>query len=499
MDFAIKSGNPEKYRGDCIVVGVFESRKLTEAARVLDEASQGYLNKVVGYGDMDGRANTTLLLHGVPGIGSKRVLLIGLGKEKEFGEKVFLGAVRAAFKALQSTGAKDVGLYLIELPVREKDITWNVLQTVLLAEESMYRFDRLKSKPEKHKPSLTKIAIGITSTSASAEMALQQGLAIVHGMKVTKDLGNLAPNICTPSYLAGQAEEMAEKFDLKFSVLEEKDMEKLGMGALLAVARGSHQPAKLIVLEYRGGKDSEKPVALVGKGVTFDAGGISLKPAAEMDEMKYDMGGAASVFGTLTAVAELKLPINVIGVIPATENLPGGNATKPGDVITSLSGQTIEILNTDAEGRLILCDALAYTERYDPEVVVDIATLTGACVVALGHVVSGLMGNDELLVQELLQAGEQSHDRAWHLPLFDEYQEQLKSNFADTANIGSRWGGAITAACFLSRFTRKFRWAHLDIAGTAWKSGGEKGATGRPVPLLTQFLINRAKKHKKKH
>lgn len=497
MDFAIKSGSPEKYRGDCVVVGVFESRKLTEAAEALNEASQGYLAGIISHGDMDGRANTTLLLHGIPGIGSKRVLLVGLGKKKEFGEKIFPGVVRAVFNALQQTGAKDAGLYLAELPVRGRDIAWNVLQTVILAGESLYRFDRLKSKPGEHQPSLAKVSICVADKSASvqAETALQQGVATVHGMNVAKDLGNLAPNICTPAYLAEQAAEMAKSYKLKLSVLEEKDMEKLGMGALLAVARGSHQPARLIVLEYRGGKDSEKPVALVGKGVTFDAGGISLKPAAEMDEMKFDMGGAASVFGTLTAVAELKLPINVTGVIPATENLPGGNATKPGDVITSLSGQTVEILNTDAEGRLILCDALAYTERYDPEVVVDVATLTGACVVALGHVVSGLMGNDEPLVQELLQAGEQTHDRAWHLPLFDEYQEQLKSNFADTANIGSRWGGAITAACFLSRFTKKFRWAHLDIAGTAWKSGKEKGATGRPVPLLTQFLISRANKH----
>lgn len=265
------------------------------------------------------------------------------------------------------------------------------------------------------------------------------------------------------------------------------------MGALLAVARGSHQPAKLIVLEYHGQGDTEKPVVLVGKGVTFDTGGISLKPAADLDEMKYDMGGAASVFGTLTAVAEMKLPVNVTGIIPTTENMPGGNATKPGDIVTSLSGQTIEILNTDAEGRLILCDALAYAERYNPEVVIDIATLTGACVVALGHVVSGLMGTDEPLVQELLQAGEKVSDRAWQLPLGEEYQELLKSNFADMANIGGRWGGAITAACFLSRFTKKYRWAHLDIAGTAWKSGVEKGATGRPVPLLTQFLIDRAK------
>jgi leucyl aminopeptidase len=294
--------------------------------------------------------------------------------------------------------------------------------------------------------------------------------------------------------LAEQATDVAKAYKLKVTILEQKDMEKLGMGALLAVARGSHQPAKLIALEYWGRTKKEKPVVLVGKGVTFDTGGISLKPAAEMDEMKYDMCGAASVLGTITAVAKMGLPVNVIGIIPTTENMPGGNATKPADVVTSMSGQTVEILNTDAEGRLILCDALTYAERYEPETVIDIATLTGACVIALGHVASGLLSTDEELAAELLQASGQAADPAWRLPLWDEYQEQLKSNFADIANIGGRAAGTITAACFLSRFTKKYRWAHLDIAGTAWKSGKEKGATGRPVPLLTQFLIGRAAK-----
>ncbi len=497
MDFAIQAGDLGKYYGDCIVAGVFESRKLTEAAKALDEMCRGYLTKVLDQGDMDGRANTTLLLHNVPAIGSKRVLLVGLGKEEEYVEKVFLEAIRAAFKALHQTGVKDVGLCVADLIVKGRDTAWSVLQSTLLVEESVYRFDRLKSKREERQPSLQKIIflIGDEAARAGAEQAFKQGAAIACGMNVTKDLGNLAPNICTPTYLAEQAGGMAKTYNLKLSVLEEKDMEALGMGALLAVARGSHQPAKLIVLEYHGREGIEKPVVLVGKGVTFDTGGISLKPAVDLDEMKYDMGGAASVFGTLTAVAEMKLPINVTAIIPTTENMPGGNATKPGDVVTSLSGQTIEILNTDAEGRLILCDALTYAERYNPEVVIDIATLTGACVVALGHVVSGLMGTDEPLVQELLQAGEKASDRAWQLPLGEEYQELLKSNFADMANIGGRWGGAITAACFLSRFTRKYRWAHLDIAGTAWKSGKEKGATGRPVPLLIQFLIDRAQQH----
>jgi leucyl aminopeptidase len=313
-------------------------------------------------------------------------------------------------------------------------------------------------------------------------------------VSLARDLGNLPANVCTPSYLADQARELAKRYRMKVTVLEREDMEKLGMGALLSVARGSVQPPKLIVLEHRGGPRVQKPVALVGKGVTFDTGGISLKPSAEMDEMKFDMCGAASVLGTLKAAAEMKLPLNVVGVIPTTENMPGGRATKPGDIVTTLSGQTVEVLNTDAEGRLILCDALTYAERYDPAAVVDIATLTGACVIALGHVASGLFANEEGLARELLTAGETAYDRAWHMPLWDDYQEQLKSNFADFANIGGRPAGSVTAACFLSRFTRKFKWAHLDIAGTAWKSGREKGATGRPVPLLTQFLVNRAQR-----
>jgi len=312
-------------------------------------------------------------------------------------------------------------------------------------------------------------------------------------MCLTKDLGNLAPNICTPAYLAKQAKDLAKSHKLKVTVLEEKDMEKLGMGSLLSVAQGSEQPAKLIVLEYQGLSKKDNPIVLVGKGVTFDTGGISLKPAAEMDEMKFDMSGAASVLGTLQAVAEMKLPVNVVGIIPATENMPSGKATKPGDVVTSLSGQTIEVLNTDAEGRLILCDALTYAERYNPKVVIDIATLTGACVIALGNFTTGLLSNDDKLAQALLAAGEHAGDRAWQLPLWDEYQDLLKSNFADIANIGGRAAGTITAACFLSRFTKKYRWAHLDIAGTAWKSGKEKGSTGRPVPLLTQFLIDQSK------
>jgi leucyl aminopeptidase len=313
-------------------------------------------------------------------------------------------------------------------------------------------------------------------------------------MALAKDLANLPGNICTPSYLAEQARQLGRQQDkLKVTTLSEKQMERLGMNALLSVSRGSRQPARLIVMEYRGGKVGEKPVVLVGKGLTFDAGGISLKPAANMDEMKYDMCGGASVIGTLQACAELELPINLVGIVPASENLPDGEANKPGDIVTSMAGLTIEILNTDAEGRLILCDALAYAERFKPAVVIDIATLTGACIVALGHHISGLLGNDDNLMAELLEAGEACNDRAWRLPMGEEYQKQLESNFADLANIGGKGAGTITAACFLSRFAEKYKWAHLDIAGTAWKSGKEKGATGRPVPLLTELLLRRCK------
>lgn len=495
MDFIIKLCAPEKQRGACIVVGVFESRKLTEPAKILDDASKGHISNILRQGDMEGRANTTLLLHNVPDIPSKRVMLVGLGKEKEFNDKAYQQAVLTTFKALSQTAAADATLFLADIPLKQRDIAWKITQTVIVGTESIYRFDRLKSKPEKEQPALGKITINVNDQASllAGEKALQQGLAIARGMNVAKDLGNLAPNICTPTYLAEQATDIAKAYKLKVSVLGQKEMEKLGMGAFLAVARGSHQPAKLIVLEYRGLAKMEKPIVLVGKGITFDTGGISLKPAAEMDEMKFDMSGAGSVLGTLTAVAEMKLPLNIVGIIPTTENMPGGNATKPGDVVTSMSGQTIEILNTDAEGRLILCDALTYAERYKPDVVIDIATLTGACIIALGHPASGLMSNNDQLAQELLQASELASDRAWRLPLWDDYQELLKSNFADMANIGGRSAGAITAACFLSRFTEKYPWAHLDIAGTANRTGKEKGSTGRPIPLLTQFLISRAK------
>ena len=494
MEFSIKSGSPEKQRTACVAVGVFEQKKFSPAGQILDQAAKGYLADILLRGDMDGKTGSTLVLHKVPGLTAERVLLVGLGKEKEFHEKVYRDAVRAAVKALTDLAVTEAWMYLGEVPVKNRGLAWNMEQAVLVAEETTYRFELMKSKPSGDKKGLRKLTLALTAGDgmADATAAARRGQAIARGMQLAKDLGNLPGNVCTPTYLANQAKTLSKETGLKVQVLEKGQIEKLGMGSFLSVAKGSDEPPRFIVLEHKGGKKGEKPVVLVGKGITFDSGGISLKPAAEMDEMKYDMCGAASVLGTLRAVVDMQLPLNVVGLIPTCENLPSGRANKPGDVVKSMSGQTIEVLNTDAEGRLILCDALTYAERYEPAAVVDIATLTGACVIALGHVATGLLANQDSLARELIQAGDDAYDRCWQLPLWDDYQEQLKSNFADMANIGGRPGGTITAACFLSRFTEKYHWAHLDIAGTAWKSGKEKGATGRPVPLLVNFLARRA-------
>ena len=494
MEFSIKSGSPEKQRTGCVVVGVFEGRKLSASAQAIDNASKHYLGEVLRRGDLEGKAGTTLLLHNVRQIPSDRVLLVGLGRERDFHETGYRNAIGAAVKALRATGTTEATVCLTDLPLKKRDTQWKVEQAVLGIMEGVYRFDQMKSKATGARRALRKVVlhVGRRNEIAEGESALARANAIAEGISLARDLGNLPANVCTPTYLAEQAHEMAKRHGLRCEVLEQKDMEKLGMGSFLAVARGSRQPPKLIILEHNGGKKESAPLVLVGKGVTFDTGGISLKPALEMDEMKFDMCGAASVFGTLKAVALMKLPLNVVGVVPATENMPDGNAVKPGDIVTTMSGQTVEILNTDAEGRLILCDALTYVEKYKPAAVVDIATLTGAMVIALGHIATGLFSNSDSLAREVLAAGDAAWDRAWHLPMWDEYQDALKSNFADIPNIGSRAGGSITAACFLSRFTKAYPWAHLDIAGTAWKSGAEKGATGRPVALLAHFLAKRA-------
>jgi leucyl aminopeptidase len=490
LEFSIKRSAPEKARVACVAVSISQPRRLSPAAESIDQASGGAVRAVLAAGDMEGKTGSCRMLYGLPGIAAQRVLLVGMGKDA--GPKEYRDSVRAAASAIADTGAVDACFYLADAPVRGADAAWKARHLVLSAAETLYRFDAMKSKKDERK-AISRIGLGVAERATPAGFArgLAEGKAIAAGMNLARDLGNLPANVCTPTYLADAAIKLAREWKLGVEVLGRREMERLGMGALLSVAKGSRQPPKFIVLRHRG-KSKNKPVVLIGKGITFDTGGISIKPSGEMDEMKFDMCGAASVFGTLRAVAEMDLPLEVIGVVPATENMPDGAATKPGDIVTSLSGQTIEILNTDAEGRLILCDALTYAERFKPQAVIDIATLTGACIIALGHVCSGMFSNRDSLARELLAAGDDAWDRVWQLPLWDDYQEQLKSNFADLANIGGRPAGSVTAACFLSNFAKQYDWAHLDIAGTAWKSGKEKGATGRPVPLLTSFIMKRA-------
>ena len=499
MDFSIKTFDAKNPIGSlktaCIAVGVFENRKLSEAAQVLNLDNQ--LTAILKSGDITGKAGTTLLLRGLDGVAAERVLLVGLGKEEPIGEKDFTSAAQSVAKVFSTLGANDAVVALPLTAIKNRDAGWALHQLVLAVRDNVYRFDKLKSKKDSAENGVKKIAFAVAASDAgAAKTVVAQSAAIANGMDLTKDLGNLPANVCTPTYLADTAKKLAKEYKLDVEVLDRKQLQALKMGSLLSVTNGTEEPPKFIVLKYAGGKAKEAPVVLIGKGITFDSGGISLKPGLNMDEMKYDMCGAASVLGTFRAVAELKLKINLIGVIPTCENMPSGRATKPGDIVTSMSGQTIEILNTDAEGRLILCDALTYAERFKPAAVVDIATLTGACITALGHHNSGLFtrhddAHDEL-ANQLLQAGKATGDTAWRMPIEDVYQEQLKSNFADMANIGGPPAGSITAACFLERYTKKYTWAHLDIAGTAWKSGASKGATGRPVPLLTTFLINRS-------
>ena len=477
-----------------MVVAVFSGKRLSATAQSIDKASRGLLSRVIKRGDINGNEGEALMLPDVPGVTAERVLLVGAGRQDGIGPREFLKVLASGGRALTDAGVRNAASALAEIRVRERDLAWKARQTVVAFEGTSYRFDQLKTKPNR-KPGLSRLDILCErSEAAAAEAGIRLGKGIAGGIRLTRDLANLPGNHCTPAHLADTARGLAREFPvLKVTVLQEAEMRKLGMGALLAVAQGSRQPPRLIALEYKGGARGEKPVVLVGKGVTFDAGGISIKPAAAMDEMKFDMTGAASVLGVMQAVAELALPLNVVGVIPATENLPDGNAVKPGDVVTSMSGQTIEILNTDAEGRLILCDALTYAERFKPAAVIDIATLTGACVIALGHHHSGLFTPDDELADELLQASRRALDPAWRMPMDEEYADALKSNFADMGNVGGRAGGSVTAAMFLKRFTARYRWAHLDIAGTAWRSGAAKGATGRPVPLLTHFLLAQAR------
>jgi leucyl aminopeptidase len=487
----VQAPSPTTYEADATVVGAFADGTLSSAAQAIDTASQGKLAAIIERGDLAEKPGASLMLYDVPGVTAQRVLLVSFGPRETFGERAFRDALAGAANALRDSKAKSVAVALADVELGDRSLAWRLQLASRVLADGCYRYDAPKGNGEFDRGARKFDLVIADELTPELSASAVRGTAIAEGMALARDLGNLPGNICTPSYLAATARAIGEKYNFKVDVLERADMEKLGMGSALSVGRASDEPCKFIVMHYKGGAGA-KPIVLVGKGVTFDTGGISLKPGADLDEMKFDMCGAASVLGAVRTAASLELPINLVGIVPAVENMPGGNATKPGDVVTSMSGQTIEILNTDAEGRLILCDALTYAERFDPDCVIDIATLTGACVIALGSIASGLYANDDELGEELFDCGVETGDRAWPMPLWDDYFEQLHSNFADMSNLGGRPAGSVTAAVFLSRYARKYKWAHLDIAGTSSRSGKAKGSTGRPVPLLSEFLLRRA-------
>lgn len=492
MDYSIESAPLDKLQSECLLVGIFENQQLSPAAKSVDAQTNGLISKLIARGDSKGKLAETLLINHVPEGAIQRLILVGFGERDKLSLKQYRKALAAAIKAVKDSKVKTASCALLDIAVEKADTIWKARQVVEVFNDALYQYSATKQIDDK--PALQQLKlVADEALNAEATIGLQQGQAIAEGMALTKQLADLPGNLCTPTYLAEQALALAGQHQyLSCEILEESDMQALGMGALLSVSRGSRQPAKLICLNYQGGEAGGQPIVLVGKGLTFDAGGISLKPGLGMDEMKYDMCGGATVLGVFQAAIRLNLKLNIVGLVPASENLPDGDANKPGDILTSMAGKTIEVLNTDAEGRLILCDTLTYAKKYHPEVVIDMATLTGACIVALGRVPSGLFGNDDALCNDLLSASETACDSLWRMPIWEEYQEQLKSNFADLANIGGPDGGSITAAVFLSKFTEEYRWAHLDIAGTAWRTGANKGATGRPVALLSQYLLNRA-------
>jgi leucyl aminopeptidase len=466
MDYLLANTPLESLETECLIVAVFKDQTLSPSAHKLDSLTAGIITDILQRGDIKGKVADTLLLNYLPHAAFKRALLVGLGDADNLTAKAYRKALSAAANTLKASHISSAVSCLTENNVIDRDTTWKARQIVEAFAAPFYQFNDCKSKPAS-KLALTSLSLHSLTDSDAMQTGINQGSAIAQGVSLAKHISDLPGNICTPTYIAEQALKIAEQYtNLSAEILEEADMQKLGMGSFLSVSRGSRQPAKLITLEYSGAGKDAQPIVFVGKGLTFDAGGISLKPGAGMDEMKYDMCGSAAVLGALQAAAQLQLPLNIVGIIPSSENMPDGDANKPGDIVTSMAGLTIEILNTDAEGRLILCDALTYAKKFNPAVVIDMATLTGACLVALGRVPSGLLGNDDTLCNDLFVASETALDSVWRLPLWDEYQDQLKSNFADIANIGGRDAGTITAACFLSRFTKDFQWAHLDIAGT---------------------------------
>jgi leucyl aminopeptidase len=495
MDYFTTTTAASRRESGCLIVGIYESGKLSAAAAEIDAASGGAIKRLVKRGDLCGELGESRLLCSLDGTRADRVVVAGLGQTEKFGVAEFRQALAAAVRAIKGSKSQDVLNYLTLEDVKGVSAYYLARYTVESIGNGLYDFEEMKSTRKTGATSIKKIGVALKDRGdqSMARLGAEHADAIVVAMTLARDLGNLPPNVCTPTYLARTAERLARQHSsIRTQVMNEAAMKRLNMHSLLSVANGTSEPAKLIVMEYKGGNARDRPVVLVGKGITFDSGGISLKPGPGMDEMKYDMCGAASVIATVAAIARLKLPINVNAVVPSCENLPSGTATRPGDIVTSMSGQTIEILNTDAEGRLVLCDAITYSRRFKPSVVIDVATLTGACVIALGHHRTAVMSNQDELAKSIVDAGNAADDRGWHMPLGEEYTEQLKSNFADFANVGGREGGAITAAAFLAKFTEGLNWAHLDIAGTAWLSGSRKGSTGRPVPMLTEFLLRHA-------
>jgi leucyl aminopeptidase len=496
MEFKAIIDAKARHEAGCAVVGVYEDGDLGIAARRIDAQLNGMIGKLRGDGDFSAKLGEALLLPAPAGAAAARVLLIGLGNRSGYGRKQYRKVLQSAVHALAKTGAGDAVVYLALEQVGDLDVQYRARIVAEVFCAQLYKIPDLKTGARPKTPRLSSVGIAVADARAAkaADQGLRIGAALGSGLALSRDLANLPPNICTPTYLGTRALELAKEFpSIKTKVLDKNGIKALKMGAFLAVTQGSDQPPRLITCEYRGAKKDAAPICLLGKGITFDSGGISLKDPPAMDEMKFDMSGAAAVLGALRAAAELKLPLNLVVIVATCENMPSGGAVKPADIVTTMSGQTVEILNTDAEGRLILCDAITYSRRFKPAAVIDVATLTGACIVALGNHFSGLMSNDEALADELEAAGIRADDRAWRLPIGEEYVDQLKSNFADIANVGGREGGACTAASFLGKFAKDLHWAHLDVAGTAWLGGSQKGSTGRPVPLLLDFLINRTR------
>jgi len=495
MEFKVIVDAKARGTAGCAVVGVYDKGELGAATRHLDAQLGGLIARLHSAGDFAAKLGETLLLPHPQGAAAQRVLLTGLGPRAGFGRKQYRKALQSSAQAVLKTGSADAIVYLALEDVPTMETAYRARAVAEVFSGQMYKIPDLKTAPKPKPPKLASLAVAADNARSAKAMTtgIKVGAAIGAGSALARDLANLPPNVCTPTYLGERALALSAEWPrIRTKVLDEAAIKGLKMGAFLAVTQGSAQPPRLIVCEYRGGKKDSAPVCLIGKGITFDSGGISLKDPPGMDEMKFDMSGAATVLGTLRTAAELGLPLNVVGIVPSCENMPDGRAVKPSDIVTSMSGQTVEILNTDAEGRLILCDAITYSRRFKPAAVVDVATLTGACIIALGNHFSGLMSNAEPLADELLAASTRADDRAWRLPIGEEYAEQLKSNFADFANVGGREGGACTAATYLSKFAKDLVWAHLDVAGTAWVGGSQKSSTGRPVPLLTEFLLHRA-------